>query len=73
MGSTNDVKARASQYRHEGYRGKILHAPTANMRKAEDKLLQGKKKPIHNQQRLSNNAEKRGSVYVIKGRKNSKK
>ena len=73
VGSTIDVKARARQYEQEGYVGEMLYAPTENMKKAENKLLQAQKKPIHNQHGASNNKEEPGMVYLNKGRKKSKK
>ena len=73
VGSTVDIRARANQYQQEGYTGTMSFAPTKNMKKAENKLLQAKKKPIHNQHRVSNNEEKPGFVYANNGRKKSKK
>ena len=71
VGSTNDIKTRKQQYQREGYSGKMFYARTKNMKKAEDRLLQYKSKPRHNQQRHSNNEEKPGYLYAIKGKKKS--
>ena len=72
MGSTVDVKARKSQYAHEGYSGTMSYARTENMKKAEDKVL-GKRKFRDNEQRHSNNKEKPGYVYAIKETKKGKR
>ena len=70
-GATVNPPSRAAQYSHEGYRGVMYEAPTQNMKRAENKLLENP--GIHNQQTHSNVAEKPGHVYVVKGRKSSKK
>jgi len=66
-GSSTNLEGRIQQYKQEGYKGKLFHADTRNMMKAEDKLL--KENPLHNQQKLSNAPERPGKVYVIKGGK----
>lgn len=68
VGSTCNVSGRKSQYKSNGYKGKMYVAKTTNMKKAENKLL-AKHSGRHNVHQKSNAAAKPGYVYVIKGRK----
>lgn len=66
-GATVDPNRRADEYEAEGFSGRMYVAPTENMMKAEDKLLDHELR--HNEQVNSNAAEGAGYVYVIQGRK----
>ncbi len=39
VGATTDSSRRTHQYSREGYRGRMEHAPTQNMKQAEERLL----------------------------------
>lgn len=68
VGSTKDIKGRASSYRTQGYSGTMFWTETKNMCYAENKLLKlGSYK--HNKQKTSNNTTEPGQVYVIQGKK----
>ena len=68
VGAAKDPKIRSYGYNREGYVGTMYYAETENMKEAENKLLESKDHR-HNVRRRSNVEEKRGYVYVIKGRK----
>ena len=67
VGATGNPDTRISQYRRDGYTGTFLYAPTQNMKKAEDKLLECTKTGTCpcNVQGKSNVPEGPGYVYVI--------
>lgn len=67
-GSTIDPVRRAGEYGREGYRGEMYAARTTNMKKAEDRLLEGSN-IRHNKQGRSNAQEESGHVYVNVGQK----
>ena len=67
VGATVNVDSRISQYKREGYTGTFNYAPTQNMKKAEDKLLECTDTGTCpcNKQTKSNVSEEPGYVYVI--------
>jgi hypothetical protein len=68
VGATVNPENRSNLYKHEGYAGTMYIAPTTNMMKAEDKLLEAGH-GVHNVHQVSNAQEAPGYVYVIKGKK----
>ena len=72
VGATADPDNRAKTYENEGYAGIMYVAPTNNMKKAENKLLDtalNSGSGRHNVHTKSNAKESEGYAYVIKGKK----
>ena len=71
-GSTKDPEERADQHERNGFSGTMYYAKTQNMRLAENRLLKSRKGDYrYNDHETSNQDEKPGYVYLIKGRKYS--
>ena len=62
-GTTINPKRRRGEHDRSGKKGKMLYAPTKNMKKTENKLL--KKCCKGNKQRKSNAKPKPGNAYTI--------
>ena len=62
-GTTNNPKRRRGEHVRSGKKGKMLYAPTKNMKKTENKTL--KKCCKGNKQRKSNAKSKAGYAYTI--------
>ena len=62
VGSTEDVERRKGQHERDGFSGKLYYARTANMKKAEDKLLKDLYRGKHNSHKRSNAEETDGCV-----------
>jgi len=65
VGATIDPNRRCKEYERKGYRGTMYYAPTTNMKKAENSLLNACETCSQNIQKASNVDEEPGYVYAI--------